>query len=337
MKEWKKILLGVCLSCAMAFTSVTGVVMEPQTVSAAQSKSLSMALGDEIQVTFGTNTKYHSDNKKVVTVDSKGNMAAVGIGKANVVMTSGNYSLTYHIKVTLTGSSKYDKKVKTIAAKLVKDNMTDVQKVKAVHDYLIKNTVYDQECWLHGQEPYTAEGLLKNKTAVCEGYAKAFLAFMYVIDIPCKMVVGYAGNNIPHGWNVVKVDGKWYQIDVTWDDPVPDKKGRVSYTYFLLTDQEMAKNHTTKTKGLPKCKTSADNYTSEFALICNNRNQMIKQVSKALASKKDEVILALREDSGVGVNDVFEELCRQDSSRHSLSYSQAVKGSYTLMKLELDK
>ena len=336
MKKWKKILFGVCLSCAMAFTSVTGVVMEPQVVSAAQSKSLQMALGDEIQVTFGTNTTYRSDNKKVVTVDSKGNMAAVGIGKANVVMTSGNSSLTYHIKVTLTGSSKYDKKVKTIAAKIVKDNMTDVQKVKAVHDYLIKNTVYDQACWPHGQDSYTAEGLLKNKTAVCEGYAKAFLAFMYVLDIPCKMVVGYAGN-IPHGWNVVKVDGKWYQIDVTWDDPVPDKKGRVSYSYFLLSDQEMAKDHTTKTKGLPKCKTSGDKYTSEFALICNDRSQMKKQVSKALASKKDEVILALREDSGVDVHDIFEEVCRQDSSRYSLSYSQAVKGSYTLMKLELDK
>lgn len=209
MKKWKKILFGVCLSCAMAFTSVTGVVMEPQAVSASQTESMSMALGDEKKVTFGTNTTYRSDNTKVVTVDSDGKLAAVGIGKADIVMTSGNNCFTYHINVTLTGSSKYDKKIKTIAAKIVKDNMTDVQKVKAVHDYIIKNTAYDQEFWLHGDAPFTAEGLLKNKSAVCEGYAKTFLAFMYEIGIPCKMVVGYADPNLDHAWNMVKVDGKW--------------------------------------------------------------------------------------------------------------------------------
>ena len=337
MKKWKKILFGVCLSCAMVFTSVTGVVMEPQTVSAAQTESMSMALGDEIKVTFGTDTKYSSDNTKVVTVDSDGKLAAVGIGKADVVMTSGNNCFTYHINVTLTGSSKYDKKIKTIAAKIVKDNMTDVQKVKAVHDYIIKNTAYDQEFWLHGDAPFTAEGLLKNKSAVCEGYAKTFQAFMYEIGIPCKMVVGYADPNLDHAWNMVKVDGKWYQIDVTWDDPLPDKKGRVSYNYFLLTDQEMAKDHVALTQGLPKCKTSADKYTSEFALICKNRSQMKKQVTKALSNKKTDVILALRKGSGIDVKDVCNEIYARDRSRRSISYSQTVKGSYTLIQLEQGK
>ena len=105
----------------------------------------------------------------------------------------------------------------------------------------------------------------------------------------------------------------------------------------LLTAQEMAKDHRALTQGLPKCKTSADKYTPEFALICKNRSQMKKQVTKALSNKKTDVILALRKGSGIDVKDVCNEIHEQDSSRRLISYSQAVKGSYILIQLEQGK
>ena len=72
-------------------------------------------------------------------------------------------------------------------------------------------------------------------------------------------------------------------------------------------------------------------------MICKNKSQMKKQVTKVLSNKKTDVILALRKGSGIDVKDVYNEIYAQDSSRRSISYSQAVKGSYILIQLEQGK
>ncbi len=56
--------------------------------------------------------------------------------------------------------------------------------------------------------------------------------------IPCRIITG-TGNKDSHGWNIVKLDGKWYNIDCTWDDPVTLKgKNMVLYDYFLKSDED---------------------------------------------------------------------------------------------------
>lgn len=165
------------------------------------------------------------------------------------------------------GDKAVDKKAKAIIKKVIKSGMTDAQKVKAIHDYIALNCAYDKENFMRGTIPdvsYTAKGVLLKKTAVCQGYAEAFKLLMDMLNIPCKMVVGTANNGSyggGHAWNMVKVSGKWYQIDVTWDDPTPDRKGYISYNYFLITDSKMDDTHTWERADYPKCKT--DN-TSKF-------------------------------------------------------------------------
>lgn len=135
---------------------------------------------------------------------------------------------------------------------IITPEMSDYDKVKAVHDYIVLNCEYDYENYVNDtipQDSYSPRGVLINKKAVCEGYAAAFKAFMDELNIPCKLVSGEATSNgnftgrVNHAWNRVEVGGVWYQIDVTWDDPVPDQKGKVRYKYFLLSDEEMNKTH----------------------------------------------------------------------------------------------
>ena len=135
---------------------------------------------------------------------------------------------------------------------IITPEMSDYDKVKAVHDYIVLNCEYDYENYVNDtipQDSYSPRGVLINKKAVCEGYAAAFKAFMDELSIPCKLVSGKASSNgdftgrVNHAWNRVEVGGVWYQIDVTWDDPVPDQKGKVRYKYFLLSDEEMNKTH----------------------------------------------------------------------------------------------
>ena len=134
-----------------------------------------------------------------------------------------------------------------ILAQTVTAGMSDYDIAKALHDYLLLNCVYDYENYLRHTVPaesYTADGALLEGTAVCAGYARAYQLLMQEAGIPCEYVSGYANGG--HAWNVVEIDGAWYHVDTTWDDPVPDRAGYVRYDYFLKSDDYMRANRHTR-------------------------------------------------------------------------------------------
>lgn len=162
-----------------------------------------------------------------------------------------------------TGNTKYltkvNKKVvketKKVIKQQIKPDMTQVEKVKAIHDYLVLHTAYDYKNYQKNTIPsssYSPEGVLLYGSGVCQGYAETFLLFMEVLEIPCQIIIG-KGNGEAHAWNIVKIEGKWYQIDVTWDDPVPDIPERIGYDYFLIPDKIMRENHTWNSSDYPAC------------------------------------------------------------------------------------
>jgi transglutaminase-like putative cysteine protease len=143
----------------------------------------------------------------------------------------------------------YDAQMSAILAEIITPGMTDRQKIKAVHDYMVVNYKYDVdfESGLYGKDTYSFHGLLKNGTGVCQAYAELFYLFMFYLDIECYYLGGWAmgasGKYEPHAWNVVYVDDGFYHVDVTFDDPVPDAGSKISYDYFLKTTKEIAKDH----------------------------------------------------------------------------------------------
>ncbi len=81
----------------------------------------------------------------------------------------------------------------------------------------------------------TAKGALLKKVAVCDGYSHAFQMVMRKLKIPCRFVTGSSGG-VGHAWNMVKLSGKWYHIDVTFDDPIINGTNTNKipyYTYFF--------------------------------------------------------------------------------------------------------
>ena len=121
--------------------------------------------------------------------------------------------------------------------------------IKAVHDYLVESIEYEQTI----SEPniYNIYGALVNKKCVCEGYAKAFKYVMDALEIPCVVVAGPAintdGNTENHAWNYVQLEGNWYAIDCTWDDPILIGTGFIPYTarykYFMKGEKDFVKTH----------------------------------------------------------------------------------------------
>lgn len=143
--------------------------------------------------------------------------------------------------------NKIEKIKDTIISRLTGNTYRDILKI---HDYLVESIEYDKNYSSIGC--YSIYGALIDKKCVCEGYAEALKYLLNAAQIPCEIIQGSAinsaGKTESHAWNCVKLDGKWYYIDATWDDPIIIGGGQVSksiqYKYFLKGSKTFAKDHT---------------------------------------------------------------------------------------------
>lgn len=145
------------------------------------------------------------------------------------------------IEITAGASSKitaFDKAVNTaenIVKAKFKPSSTRQEKLKIIHDYICNETNYGEP---DNPAAHTAGAFFLNECdVVCEGYAKAFKILCDKFGIPCACITGDADG--PHMWNYVQMDdGKWYLVDVTWDD----QKNKIYDTYFLAYKNKVVFN-----------------------------------------------------------------------------------------------
>ena len=133
---------------------------------------------------------------------------------------------------TVYNRAVYEQKVADILAKTVKPGMSHLQIALAIHDYLCAYGVYDETYTL-----YQGYELLVGGTAVCQGYAEAYMDLLQRAGLECILI---ESTPMDHCWNLVKLDGNWYHIDSTWDDPITDVEGRTQHDNFLLSDGGIA-------------------------------------------------------------------------------------------------
>ena len=120
---------------------------------------------------------------------------------------------------------------------------TDLEKVFYVHEWLVQNIAYDREHLSDDvQDDHNLRGALLEGTAVCDGYAKTYALTLRKLGITGVLVTS---KDIGHAWNIVELDGNWYQVDCTWDDPVDgsDQLGYCMHKHLLCTTEEMNTNH----------------------------------------------------------------------------------------------
>lgn len=127
--------------------------------------------------------------------------------------------------------------VQQVLSSILKPGMTPVYKEFVIHNWLVRYLQYDTSL-----QNGTAFNALKTHRAVCQGYALLAYRMLNAAGIPTKIETGNAHGE-SHMWNEVYINGKWYQLDVTWDDPVGDGANDLSTTYFNVTNQELAQSH----------------------------------------------------------------------------------------------
>lgn len=129
------------------------------------------------------------------------------------------------------------------------DSMSNREKIKTFHDYIINSTSYDKEKAneiknnIHTEntlESHKATGVLKNHIALCSGYTDAMAIFLNKINVP-----NYKISTDSHIWNIVNLDNTWYHLDMTWDDPVLDTGREILIDEFMLiTNNELKEKNT---------------------------------------------------------------------------------------------
>ncbi|OFY87012.1 MAG: hypothetical protein A3F72_03305 [Bacteroidetes bacterium RIFCSPLOWO2_12_FULL_35_15] len=142
------------------------------------------------------------------------------------------HSLDEYAKKT---PKQYEKDIHTLSDYLIKPATTDMEKVRVIFTWVATHVRYDADAFNSGNYPdYSAENVLSNKKAICEGYGNLFKALCEAAGFETEKIIGYAkgyGYNIgdkftetDHAWNAVKIDNKWRLFDATWGSGYGTKK-----------------------------------------------------------------------------------------------------------------
>lgn len=182
---------------------------------------------------------------------------------------------------------EHQKAMKARVDKLVRPamNLPEWDKEKYIHDFICENVHYDKL-----KKPYSHEiiGPLGQGVGVCEGIAKSVKILCDALGIWCIITV--CGNNpdkgikYRHTWNIVKIGGKYYHLDATFDNTLG--KDEVRYDYFNLDDKSIFRDHEPLIVPAPACIDGDHFYYKEKKLSFTKKEEVYKRARQAAKKGK---------------------------------------------------
>ncbi|GKV65971.1 MULTISPECIES: transglutaminase domain-containing protein [Sporosarcina] len=156
--------------------------------------------------------------------------------------------LTFTYRHTSAQEKELTRQVIEIASDISIAAKTDFDKVIAVNDFITRNYSYSFDTKL---TPHSAHTMITEQQGVCQAYALLAQRLLQELGVEAYYQTGEIIGGELHAWNKVKVDGKWYNLDTTWNDPLADRKGQTRYEYLLVSDKVMNESRTADDLGLP--------------------------------------------------------------------------------------
>jgi restriction system protein len=199
--------------------------------------------------------------------------------------------------------------------------MSDYQKEICIHDYLCTNIRYDTQHRKHEDDnilAHTIWGVFLKRKAVCDGISKAFKYLCNAFGIKCIVAKGRVneGDKENHAWNIVKIFGQPYHVDVTWDLNRYDGESCI-YHYLNLPDEMMYLDHTPDYQ-YPRCSSTIYTYLARENQLFFNRTDFINYIVSCLLHRKKiiDYRLALgrtKKTIDTIINECFEEAVKKAS------------------------
>ena len=161
------------------------------------------------------------------------------------IAESGEVNISINYLYTEEEIQEINKKVDSIYQTVITENMSDYEKIKAIHDYIINHSKYDVQRNTELESnylSYKAYGPLIEGYATCSGYTDAMALFLEKMGIKnFKIATELMQEDISgHVWNALYIDNGWKHLDLTWDDPVSENGiDYLQHKYFLITTEEL--------------------------------------------------------------------------------------------------
>ncbi len=188
---------------------------------------------DELNAVF---TKVINTNPSFFYVAASYSYKALG---ENIVSVSPSYTASGDALDKM--RKEYDTTVSEIV-ELIEPTWSELEKILFIHDYIVKNFSYDPLYPNNDKVVYDSYNFLKGRVGVCQAYTLLTIELASCVGIEATSV---ASNDMNHIWNAVKIDGAWYHLDVTHDDPLVSQNDRfdtVVYGNFLCSDEAIKKS-----------------------------------------------------------------------------------------------
>ncbi len=116
--------------------------------------------------------------------------------------------------------------------KYINLSMSNYDKIRTFHDYIVNTTIYDED---NTFESYTAYNLITSGISICGGYSDIMSIYLNSLGIK-----NYKITSDNHIWNLVELDGAWYHLDATWDDPIAsDGKQYLIHNFFMIPTNKL--------------------------------------------------------------------------------------------------
>ena len=199
----------------------------------------------------------------------------------------------------------------------ISENASDYEKILYDYEYIVNQVDYDDAA----EDNQNICSVFIGKKSVCAGYSKAMQYLMEKQGLFCTYVTGEVtesfsdgdGHKIPHAWNLVKCDGDYYYVDVTWGDPIfqeseeeaenvmdDEIRDNISYDYMLCDDDELFRTHTPDLEvELPDCTKMDLNYYVVNGMYYTEYDGQtaLKAMNQVISARETKVVLKYSDES----------------------------------------
>ena len=199
--------------------------------------------------------------------------------------------------------------------------LDEMGKLLWLHDFILENVRYDKLKKAYSHETI---GPLTQGVGVCEGIAKSVKLLAAELGIPCVVALSAPGEGqkYGHAWNVLRVKGKWYHLDATFDLSL-SRCGEKRYDYCLLGDEQIYRDHNRPVYAVPACGDCGSFYYKETARVSLTKlEDVVKRTAQAVKKKKPRLVFHWR--GGYLTKEIMPEICAaaQEAARSAGKYAR---------------
>ena len=228
-------------------------------------------------------------------------------------------------------------KARHVVAENINMDMSEFDKEKILHDYIINNTRYDYGNYTSdtlSDDAFEEYGSLLSGYAVCEGYAETMELLCDLSGIECIIATGKTetdGIIQGHAWNIVKIENEYYHVDCTNDDPVTKDGSQIlTYCYFNLTDDEMMKVATWNKALYPTCDSTKNSYYYKYNMVADNREAFDRVLTEELEKRSSVIELKVTDYSKSTYSNISDLIFRTKSV---LKYYYTVNDDFGIIRI----